>query len=292
MQDVTSKKSYEDFKKIVMEEIEERVEGRVEVQTITKNNGIKLDGLMISEAGVNIRPTIYLNHYYDKFLRNGLNVVVDEIFSVYERNKMNDSIDISFFTDADKVRGKIRMKLVNYERNKELLEKIPHVKCMDLVIVFFVEIINTDDEVATTLIHNRYMKFWNFTTEDLLKIANENMAEDFKIVSLADIAGNIMGEDFEEIEMDILTNRRKLNGAIGMLKTNLLLEHMEKQHIERLVIIPSSIHEVLLIPYEPETDVDSLRKMVHEVNGTQLLPEEILSDNVYIYDGNEIKVIE
>ena len=67
---------------------------------------------------------------------------------------------------------------------------------------------------------------------------------------------------------------------------------MEKHHAERLIIIPSSTHEVLLIPCDPETDVLSFNEMVQEVNATQLMPEEVLSDNAYIYDGNEMKIIE
>ena len=299
MQSTKTEWSYDDFKSVVVEQVREKVEGRVALQQITKNNGLELDGLTILAAGVNISPTIYLNYYYDKFLQYGLDAVVKEILEVYEQNKPKEAIDISFFTDAQKICNKIKMKIVNYERNKELLKKVPHVKFLDLAILFYVEVENNVDGIATILIYHHHMGYWNFTTEDLFKLANENMTEDFKIIPMLDIVYDIMPEEFAEVfereakvKVGMITNDSQMHGAIGMLQTNLLLEYMKKHHTERLIIIPSSIHEVLLIPCDPETDVQSFKEMIREVNATQLQPEEVLSDNAYIYDGNEIKIIE
>lgn len=280
-------------------EVEYRVDGLVSIQQITKNNGLELDGLTILAAGVNVSPTIYLNYYYDKFIQNGLDAVVKEILEVYEQNKPKEAIDISFFTDAQKICNKIKMKLINYERNKELLKKVPHIQYLDLAIIFYVEVANTEEGLATILIYHHHMAYWNFTTEDLFNLANDNMADDFKIVPMMEIVYRVMEKEFAElfeqqatVEMSVITNLRNINGAVAMLQTNLLLEYMEKHHAERLIIIPSSTHEVLLIPCDPETDVLSFNEMIREVNETQLQPEEVLSDNVYIYDGNEIKIIE
>ena len=299
MQEIPMENSYHYFKKMVEREIKHKVEGRVALQTIVKNNGLKLDGLTILATGVNISPTIYLNYYYDKFLQSGLEAVVKEILEVYEQNKPKESVDISFFMDAEKVRHIIKMKLINYERNKELLEKVPHIKYLDLAIVFYAEVENTLEGVGTILIYNHHMTFWNFTVEEMFKLANENMAEDFKIIPMMDIVHRVMEKEFAEVfeqqatvEMSVITNLRNINGAVAMLQSKILQEYMKKHHAERLIIIPSSTHEVLLIPCDSETDVLSFNEMVQEVNATQLQPEEVLSDNAYIYDGNEIQIIE
>ncbi len=299
MQNVKADTSYEYFKSVVVEQVREKVEGRVEIQKIKKNNGLELDGLTIIEGKVNISPTIYLNYYYDKFLQCGLNVVLKEILDTYEKNKPKTSIDISFFTDTEKVRSIIKMKIVNYERNIALLEKVPHIKYLDLAIIFYAEIENTEDGLATILIHNHHMKYWNFTTEEIFKMAEENMAEDFKIVPIMDIVNRVMEKEFIEVleqkktvEIGVVTNHRNINGAVAMVNSKMLQEYMKRHHAERLIIIPSSIHEVLLIPCDTETSVASFKEMVREVNATQLLPEEVLSDNAYIYDGSNIKLIE
>ena len=300
MQSTKTEWSYGDFKKRVKKEVEYRVDGLVSIQQITKNNGLELDGLTILAAGVNVSPTIYLNYYYDKFLQHGLDAVVKEILEVYEQNKPKEAIDLSFFTDVHRVHNKIKMKLVNYERNKELLKKVPHVKFLDLAIIFYVELANTEEGLATILIYNHHMAYWNFTTETLYELANENMLGDFRLESIFESIIDAFDEEQKEMlmaakdmfRMQILTNKAKMYGAIGMLQTCILQEYMKRYNTEKLIIIPSSVHEVLLIPYEQGVDMEEMKALVKEVNATQLLPEEVLSDNVYIYDGNEIKIIE
>lgn len=76
----------------------------------------------------------------------------------------------------------IKMKLINYEKNKELLEKVPHVRVPDLAVVFMAVLKSEyNDGFATILIHNSHLDFWNMTTEDLYELAKANMANDFEI---------------------------------------------------------------------------------------------------------------
>lgn len=300
MQSTKTEWSYDDFKKRVKKEVEYRVDGLVSIQQITKNNGLELDGLTILAAGVNISPTIYLNYYFDEYLKHGLNAVVDKIIEVYEQNKPEVPIDISFFTDAEKVKGKIKMKLISYSRNKELLKKVPHVRYLDMAIIFYAEMENKPNEgLATIQIYNHHLSFWDFTTEALYELANENMLGDFRLESIFESIIDIFDEEQKEMlmaakdmfRMQILTNKAKMYGAIGMLQTCMLQEYMKRYNTEKLLIIPSSVHEVLLIPYEQGVDMEEMKAMVKEVNATQLQPEEVLSDNAYIYDGNEIQII-
>lgn len=296
----TNQKEYEAFKKLVEESVANRVNGRVAIQTIIKNNSMKLDGLTILAENTNISPTIYLNYYFDEYLKHGLNAVVDKIIEVYEQNKPKENIDISFFTDAEKVKGKIKMKLISYSRNKELLKKVPHVRYLDMAIIFYAEMENKPNEgLATIQIYNHHLSFWDFTTETLYELANENMLGDFRLESIFESIIDIFDEEQKEMlmaakdmfKMQILTNKAKMYGAIGMLQTCILQEYMKRYNTEKLIIIPSSVHEVLLIPYEQGVDLEEMKAMVKEVNLTQLLPEEVLSDNVYIYDGSTIEMV-
>ena len=67
---------------------------------------------------------------------------------------------------------------------------------------------------------------------------------------------------------------------------------MKKYKTEKLIILPSSTHEVILVPYNKELAETDFKAMVREVNETQLEPEEYLSNNVYVYDGKELKIFE
>ena len=159
---------------------------RVTVQSVNKNNGVTLVGISIMSKGTNIAPTIYLNGFFEEYLSDGAVAVAKRIIAIYEANKPKESVDISFFMDIEKVRPKIKMKLINYEKNEELLEQIPHIRFLDLAIVFMV-VLGSDCEngFASILIHNHHLNFWNIGAKDLYNIAMENTANDFEVIPMS-----------------------------------------------------------------------------------------------------------
>lgn len=293
-----NQREYSEYVEEVREAVERETENRVVIRKINKNNGLVLDGLTIISDEVNIAPTIYLNGYYEDYLSYGAVAVAKRIIEIYEANKPQESVDISFFMDREKVSPRIKMKLINYEKNKELLEKVPHIRFLDLAIVFMVVLkSNCNNDLASILIHNNHLDFWNMDAEDLYKLAMENTADDYQIVSMRSIVTEYMGEEMadlffagDEIKMSILTNLQKLQGAVGMLHKETLNRYMKETKADKVWIIPSSIHETLLIPCDLMPNTEYVKGMVKEVNATQVQPEEILSDNVYVYDGNEITI--
>lgn len=295
-----NQRKYKEYVKEVREAVERETGKRVMVQKINKNNGLVLDGLTILSEEVNIAPTIYLNGYFEEYLARGASAVAERIIAIYEANNPKELIDISFFTDIEKVRPRIKMKLVNYEKNKELLEQVPHIRFLDLAILFIVALeSDCDNRFASILIHNHHLNFWKMNTEDLYNIAMENTANDFEIIPMSSVIEAVMDEesagiimDNAEIEMSILTNHYRLHGAVGIIHKEILNQHMKDKQVEKVLILPSSIHETILIPCDSFTDIKSFKSMVKEVNATQLQPEEILSDNVYVYDGNAIIIAE
>ena len=295
-----NQREYSEYVEEVREAVERETGNRVVVQKINKNNGLVLDGLTIMTEEVNIAPTIYLNGYYEDYLSNGAVAVAKRILAIYEANKPKESVDISFFMDREKVSPRIKMKLINYEKNKELLEQVPHIRFLDLAIVFMVVIgSNCDNDFASILIHNHHLNLWNMDAEDLYNLAMENTADDFEIIPMRSVIEAIMDEesagiimDSAEIKMSILTNHSRLQGAVGIIHKEILNQYMKDKHVEKVLILPSSIHETILIPCDTLPDMECVKDMVKEVNATQVQPEEILSDNVYVYDGNEITIAE
>ena len=125
------------------------------------------------------------------------------------------------------------------------------------------------------------------------------MKNDFETIPMENVIAAVMDEALVEecveemkCEMFVLTTHTKLHGAIGMLNKELLNAFMKKYKTEKLIILPSSAHEALLIPYSDEMIKMDLRDMVREVNETQLEATEYLSNNVYVYDGKELKIFE
>ena len=86
--------------------------------------------------------------------------------------------------------------------------------------------------------------------------------------------------------MYVLSNADKLNGAAALLDAKTMEDISEKLGGD-FVVLPSSIHEVLLVKDDGNASLPELKNMVEEVNATQVAPEEKLTDSVYHYDSKE-----
>lgn len=298
------------FTTLVRDEVEKRTGDtyRVRLNDVRKNNGVVLRGLTVMQDDSNISPTIYLNNYYEDYTSGRVTLVnvVNDVMDTYNRNKVNQSVDMRCFLNYESVKHHIVYKLVNTEKNKTLLEDIPHVGFLDLSIVFQCLVAQEDIGTASILIHNVHMKLWDISVEELYRAAKENTQrlQKYEIKSMADVLYEIrMAEDSEEFDDDdcipelsdsvpmyVLSNKSRVDGAACMLYPNLIRDFAEAIG-SSLYIIPSSIHELLLLPAGHEEESREIKRMIREINDTQVSTEEILSYSLYFYDREEGKII-
>lgn len=284
---------YQKFIEDVVEHISASVRNgqKVILQPVVKNNGIVYDGLIILDPILNISPTIYLNPYYHRYL-NGVSMedIYEDILQTYYQNLPKKDFDISLFRDFKKARQRITFKLVNKEKNAEILKDIPHVVFQDLVLIFVCTITDFMDDYATILIHNQHLSFWNATTEELYAIAMENTPNllPSRFESMENMLEHIdypASPFFSSLNMYILTNHLKIHGSTCITYPR-LLKRIADFLEDNLIIIPSSIHEVLIIPehsMSPEYSLDDFQIMIAEINETELTDDEVLSDHAYFY---------
>ena len=101
---------------------------------------------------------------------------------------------------------------------------------------------------------------------------------------------DMMLEEDVPVEMYVITNVYRISGAVAIFYKD-VLRNLANQLDCDLYILPSSIHETILLPVtKKHVDVEELRKMVQEVNRTQVIDQELLSDNVYIYNRYKDRV--
>lgn len=293
--------TFEDFKERIMELVECKMGPGYKVisNEVIKNNGIKITGLTITHKDSNISPTIYINELYNLYNHGHktLSEISDHIIEVYRKNR-NASFneDMRFFLDFDNVESKVIAKLVNREKNNELLSDVPHINKLDLAIIFQVLLESSDIGNATILIHNRHMKIWGISIDDLCAAANRNDERlmPCKIESMDSVLREISDINVDElpdsIPMYILSNKQRTNGAIGMFYPGLLRRFAESANTD-LYILPSSLHEVIILPKIGWEDVSGLKTMVKEVNATQVDPEDVLSDSVYYYNREKDELL-
>lgn len=272
--------------------------GNITINHVIKNNGCEMDGLVIMEKGKDIAPTIYLDSLYELYT-NGENIknIIRQIELIYEQNKNNVTFDVNILKHFDTIKDKIVYKVVNYRSNEKLLEQVPHKRILDLAVVFYCLLDNEYGRSATALIYNNNLKNWNVTIDDVYKAALKNTPDllHSKISSMAALfekcGVNVDGEevdlkDYVPSDMYVLTNESKLNGAACILYENVLYDFAQKLGAD-LYILPSSVHEVILLPKLSMFEKDELVNMVKEVNTEGVAADEVLSDHVYEYNRTE-----
>lgn len=277
------------FTKQIIEKMEERYpQARISVHECTKTNDIVLHGLTILEQCENISPTIYLENYYEDY-KNGISIddIVTHISQVYEDNRVDFSVPAF---DFESVKNLIKCKIVNTQSNVRLLSSVPSISYLDLSIIFYWNVKEIVD--GTITITNALLEEWNVDKNELLTIAKQNMENDMLFQNMADILKSTLHMDEEEVffnddlGMYILTNNEKNFGA-----AHIVCEKSLKKVASFLngdfIVIPSSIHEVIILPYVTNISSEELREMVNEVNITQVAEHEILSYNVYIYRNED-----
>lgn len=296
--------SWEEFVVEVRERLAEKVEDEelVKIQHIPKNNGVVLTGVCIMRKGGKITPTIYLEEFYEKYHEGmALEEITDAIVKKHRSLQSIEEKNLDFFADFKQVKERVVFRLVNLERNKDRLKDMPYVKYLDLAIIFYCHVSMEKECHAAIPIYTRHMKMWNVEKEELWKLARKNTPKLFpcKLISMQEMIGEMMNLDEEEegspfdlqsVPMYILTNAYKLNGAAVLLYKHVLADFAKACNGD-FYLLPSSIHEVILVPAIGCGCFQEMTEMVREVNESQVEEEELLSDHAYYYSRDMQKLL-
>jgi len=263
-----------------------------------KNNGKERIGITISQEHTNISPTIYLEEFHSQY-ENGrsLDDILENIVSLYHEVKFEHSWEIDQIHNFQRAKSKILYKLVHREKNTELLNEIPFVPYLDFAIVFYLLLETTERGSATILITNELLQYWKASLNDLYSIACQNtpqiMSAEFKPMKtlIHELMGNVCpADEIVENRMFVLSNNLRHFGAACILY-NRVLEDIGNQLNEDFYILPSSIHEVIILPISFKPESIELNEMIKEINKTQVSEEEVLSDHAYYYSRKEYRLL-
>ena len=275
--------------------VQMRLPGNVEVvpQSVGKNNGVIWQGLSFRKQGCKSAPTIYLEPYYEAFLEGmSLENLAVQMVECYGNYAGHPEFEPDFFQHYEGISGKIVYKLVNYRRNAKLLAEVPHLPYLDLAMVFYCLISHSELGMATVLIRDSHLKMWNVTHKTLYEDARRNTPELLKpeFQSMSQVLHLPMEEIRDVPMLHVLTNESHMNGAASLLYDG-VLDQCAEQLRESFFLLPSSIHEVILLPYNRNVELGKLRNIVSEANQTQVQPQDRLSDSVYFYSKEEKKLL-
>ena len=281
-------------------------------QDITKINRIEMLGLCIHKKNAQkavLSPVVYVEGLYERF-KNGaeMSELVDSVIDTIDEDIIDnfDARTLEFTYDWDKVRKFVRPKLINTGENQELLKCVPSVPFCNLSVIFYIqvhEIIGNNAGCMSIMINNDLKSFYDVTVEELFDEAVKNMEMDgisvrsitsviFNLVSICDDLDGIDIPDLSESEdqnMFVMTNSSRVFGAAAIVSKNVRAKLAEKFGMD-CYILPSSIHELLVIPCSIEMGVDYMYKMVSDVNDSSVAEADLLATGVYLFHADTLEV--
>ena len=291
---------YRTFIEMMKEQVQKHLGKDYEVQitTNTKLNGTEKTGLSISrtQEPQQVVPVIYLEECFERYLQEGkFTKYVEEICVVYKHQEENEEKimaeleSIENMNIWEKVQNKVYPMIVSAKENEDLKEKYFYHEYLDLLILYVIRV--TEVGIGSIKITKQMVKSWKVSEYEIHRQAVENLKTDgYWVKSLYSVVKeNLLGiieDDEEEIEgaepMYVLTNQIKYFGAAGIfLCAELFQEIVGKRNF---YILPSSIHELILVVDHEEYEMEVLSAMVRKVNEEQLTADEILSDHAYYFD--------
>lgn len=278
-------------------------EYKASINHVVKNNSVELDGICLHRAGDTLSPTVYLNHFYEDYLEGRpLHSILSEIAATLSSEVPELEVNTSLYDNYDAIRHQIIFRLVNYERNEELLTSCPYLPFCDLAITFRWLVHSDSSGIASALITNKEMELWNITLEELYQTASINTRRLFPatIQPIQQLLSEYLDKDADiqelldqtpdELQLFILSNEPRINGSTSMIYDGILADFAKKIKKD-LYILPSSIHEVLLMPATKEIEEQALLNLVRDANRTVVGLPDILSDSIYRFDSKHNRII-
>ena len=268
----------------------------IDIYESLKNNGNLRKGIIIREKDKNIGPVIYMEEFYNRFNSGEpLDCIVCDVVSFYKKVRYPDSWKFDELLDFEKVKDRLAVKLINYTKNKDYLKNYPHIRYLDLSIIFYIVLEMKSDGLATVVITHDYLKSWGISKTELFETALKNSCRIMpaKFTTMKDTLDDLMQgeedmydepEDYNEDDsMYVLTNEQKNCGAACMIYRGVL--DMIGDILKRnFFIIPSSIHEVIIVPAYDNVSPIKLDRIIDDVNSNMVADEELLGNHCYIYD--------
>ncbi|KAF5041254.1 hypothetical protein DSECCO2_524940 [anaerobic digester metagenome] len=269
-----------------------------EINAVRKNNGEELTGLTLRGES-NICPNIYLNSFYELH-QEGMKIedTMGQIGEIFQREiKRTPQFNLEDFT-YNNIKDNLYYTVINAEKNEKLLQEIPHQRREDLAIVYRVNVSISEEGTGSILLNNTHLKLWGVDQNEVHSQAVLNMPKilPYTFENMNDIIAEMMGADLVEFEemagenmMWVLSNDKRMQGAAYMFDEEVMSSIAEKLGGD-FIVLPSSLHEVIILKEEGNMDLEHIHGMVSEVNESQVEPDEVLSDAIYRYSSKDNKL--
>lgn len=295
---------YESFKQEMTEDIKQKLYERgiddveVNFHNVEKTNQ-SYESMTVVQGGSNIGVNFNIESAFEAYEHTGdyAGVLAESTLVIMNGLENMPVIDASELVNYESMKEKLSIEVISAEANAELLTKVPHENMEDMAVVYRFVLESNEDGRASILVTNDMIDRMGVTHEQLRTDALENAPEirPAVIQGMNEVMREMMGPEVFEMmgipeqteEMMYVASVPDKNAGAGVLAYQEFMDQAAERLGGDFYILPSSIHEILLVPDNGEQVADDLRDMVIQANATEVRPDEKLSDNVYHYDSKE-----
>lgn len=265
---------------------------RIGIRDVEKLQGESYRGLSFRNGDSQVEADLNLTSAFQAYEAGKpfQDLVKDVQMQIMEALDRTPKIDIDELSKYEAMKSKLMMEIISQKGNEDRLQKIPHQKVEDLALVYRVDMGGSAGGRMTSVVTNRQLEAFGITAEQLHQDALENapITHPASLRSMREVMAEMTGTEPEEAmpeepAMLVATVEGGFMGA-SVIQYPGFMEQAAEQVGGDLFVLPSSIHEVLLIPDDGKADFHDLEAMVQTINEAQVAPEERLSDHVYHYD--------
>lgn len=247
-------------------------------------------GISIIPADTNMGMNINADQLYARMQdgRSYEGVLAMALFQVDQGMHDMPAVDVQSITNYETAKNLLCFEVVGTEQNADMLANIPHTDMENMSMVYRLQLDSNAQGTSTILITNAMMEQYGITKDQLHADAMEN-APEIRAASFKTMA-EIMGVPVEMMPQDmaspmyVATNEDKVQGAAVMFYPD-FMDQVAKELGGDVFVLPSSVHEVLILPNNGSMSVDELRDMVTTINATEVSEQDRLTDSVYHYDA-------
>jgi hypothetical protein len=270
-----------------------------------KNNNVSRVGISFHEQGSNISPVIYMEPYR-KAATNGrpMDDLMREIAETVSRSmEQTQHLGPMDYGDYERVKDYLSVTLINGRENRQLLSQMPYRQMEDLALILELKF-PMEQGTGSIKVNHELAERWKVDTDILFEQAERRAmkAEPAVLQKMEDVLSLLETDrnetknllDAESLQtaepgLYVLSNQSKVKGA-AVLSYPGVLEKVDRLFPKGFYILPSSVHELLIVPKSPELDPKELGEMVRAINRSEVAKEEQLSDRVYTYDRKAGKI--
>ena len=290
-------------KEELMEMIPEELRDGLEIQDtmVLKSNDQKHHGLTFKREESDAAPTIYLDDAYARFTQGEeLHTLTAEIKDAYLQTlSMPEPQKVDF--DYDKIKDKLTVRLLEIKRNRDFLATTPYMTVgHGLAMVCDIKMRDGDEGSWRATVTQSMLEGQNYDKRELFMAAMDNaqLIDPPILVDMGQALFTHEGENLlkrsEPLPPEDVSNMYVLSNTGGMLGSAVLFYPDTREHIAEVLgegycVLPSSQHEVLIIPDSAGIDRAELSEMVKQANQSVVEAKDVLSDTVFHYDRDEKK---